>query len=189
MSPEQLAGEVVDSRSDIYSLGVTFYEVLAGKRIPPASYEALAANEAIPPQIDELILDCLEPKERRLESARLFMARLAGALSQPSKPLSDVLAHGKLHELSSAIEGLSPAEFAALPAGQRVLILSKIVDVVGSNDYSLIYASERLLQLLLTRGVLLDSESYREIVHPSFRWAFEKDFDGRIGRDPFRKTL
>jgi serine/threonine protein kinase len=189
MSPEQLAGEVVDSRSDIYSLGVTFYEVLAGKRIPLAGYEALAVNEAIPPQIDELILDCLEPKERRLESARLFMARLAGALSQPSKPLSDVLAHGKLHELSFAIESLSPAEFAALPAGQRVLILSKIVDVVGSNDYSLVYASERLLQLLLTRGVLVDSESYREIVYPSFRWAFEKDFDGRIGREPLRKTL
>ena len=119
MAPEQLAGELVDSRADIYSLGVTFYEVLAGKRIPPASYEPLAAaNEAIPPQIDELILDCLEPKERRLESARLFMARLAGALSQPSKPLSDVLAHGKLHELASAIEGLSPSEFVALPAGQ-----------------------------------------------------------------------
>ena len=189
MSPEQLAGDAVDSRSDIYSLAVTFYEVLAGKRIPPGNYEPLAANEAIPPQIDELILDCLEPKERRLESARLFIARLAGALSQPSKPLSDVLAHGRLHELSAAIENLSPSEFISLPAGQRVLILAKIIDVVGSNDQSLIYASERLLQLMLIRGVLLSADDYRDIVVPSLRWAFEKDFEGRLGREPLRIAL
>jgi serine/threonine protein kinase len=190
MSPEQLAGEVVDSRSDMYSLGVTFYEVLAGKRIPPGNYEPLAANEAIPPQIDELILDCLErSKERRLESARLFMARLAGALSQPSKPLSDVLAHGRLHELAAAIENLSATEFSVLPPGQRILILSKFVDIVGSNEPSLLYAAERLLQLMLTRGLLLDSASYREIVAPAFEWAFERDFEGRQGREPIRKAL
>lgn len=189
MSPEQLAGDPVDSRSDIYSMAVTFYEVLAGKRIPPGNYEPLAANEAIPPQIDSLILDCLVPKERRLDSARAFLARLAGALSQPPKPLSDVLAHGRLHELAAAIEGLTPAEFAALPAGQRVLVLSKVVDVVGSNEHSLIYASERLLQVMLTLALLLDKDSYREIVAPALRWAFEKDFDGRIGREPLRKEL
>jgi len=188
MAPEQQAGEKVDHRADIYSLSITLYEALAGKRLPVGQYEELAAtNEAIPPEIDSLILQCLGGQTER-PSLKDFISQLAGAL-RPSKPLSEVLAHGRLHELATAIEPYTAVEFTKLPAGQRALILAKVVDIVESQDPTLDYASEQFLTLLLTRGVLLGESEYREIVQPAIRWAFEEHFGDRLGKDSIRRGL
>lgn len=191
MSPEQHAGEPVDQRSDIYSLAVTLYETLSGKPVRPGSYDALStANETIPPQIDDLILACLEAQKQRLDSAKTFSSQLAGALRLPSKPLSEVLAHGRLHELGISIEALSASEVANLPVGQRDLLVSKIADVVASNEPTLQFPSERFLELMLARGVFLLADDYRDIVNPSIYWAFERVFDdGRLGRAILRDAL
>lgn len=189
MSPEQQGDEEVDYRSDIYSLGVTLYNVLAGRRPSIGEYEELAAtNEAIPPEIDKLILKCLQPRDNRLSSIKSFVADLEGAL-RPSKPLSDVLAYGRLHELAAAIEHYTPRDLARLPEGQRALIVAKIADIVESGDPKLQYASEQFLNLLLYRGLSLEKEEYRDIVVPSIHWAFEKVFGGHIGRNSLRNAL
>jgi serine/threonine-protein kinase len=60
MSPEQLKGFEIDARSDLYSLGVTFFEVLAGRLPFPHSetgsdYEVRKGHiEVEPPSISEL---------------------------------------------------------------------------------------------------------------------------------------
>jgi serine/threonine protein kinase len=191
MSPEQQQGNPVDARSDIYSLAITFYETLAGKPLRAGpTYEALSTlNETIPPQIDDMILACLEDRERRLGSAKLFSSQLAGALQLPSKPLSEVLTHGRLHELSISLESLTASDVSRLPVGQRDVLLSRVVDVAGSEDPNLEFPSERFLELMLTRGLFLPKDDYRDIVIPAIEWGFERVFGNRLGKEPVRRAL
>ncbi len=79
MSPEQIKGDSVDSRSDLFSLGVVLYQLTVG-RYPfkgPGSAELLASilrddptpvgqvREAVPPQLGRIIGHCLEKDPRR----------------------------------------------------------------------------------------------------------------------------
>jgi tetratricopeptide (TPR) repeat protein/predicted Ser/Thr protein kinase len=91
MSPEQIDGEEVDGRSDIYSLGIIIYEMLTGKT--PFSgetpwsvafkhkndrpHDPRELNPRIPEAMSRVILKCLEKrKELRYQSAEELLVDL-----------------------------------------------------------------------------------------------------------------
>ncbi|MBI3892656.1 MAG: protein kinase [Candidatus Wallbacteria bacterium] len=91
MSPEQLCGDAVDERSDLYQVGVITYEMLAGQ--PPFSGKGpyqpgskamsseLAApstlNPEVTPELDEFVLKALQKKaEDRCSSAKDMLEKL-----------------------------------------------------------------------------------------------------------------
>ena len=85
MSPEQLKGQNIDHRSDIFSFGAVFYEMLSGKRAFRGKSQAETAsailredppdlsdtNKTISPALERVVRHCLEknPAER-FHSAR-----------------------------------------------------------------------------------------------------------------------
>ncbi|MGA3040139.1 MAG: serine/threonine-protein kinase [Bryobacteraceae bacterium] len=148
MAPEQLSGQEVTARSDIYSLGLVLYEIFTGKlpfesntlaglmraqqESQPASPSTLVRD--LDPTVERVILRCLQPKPAlRPGSALAVAAALPGG-----DPLAEALAAGETPspEMVAAAgegEGLSPAvAVSLLVAVLAAIAISSVLNLRAS---------------------------------------------------------
>jgi serine/threonine protein kinase len=135
MSPEQAQGKKVDTRSDIFSFGVVFYEMLTGSRAfsgdsALSTLSAILRDEHkpmieiapdVPPQLEMLISRCLRKNpDERWQSMKDVLAAL-GALKHESD--SGQLYRSRLQSLEMSRPVPPPRKKSSLPLILGLLVL------------------------------------------------------------------
>ena len=148
MSPEQVRGASPDARSDIYSLGVTLYEMLTGT--PPlrgeneyAIMHAHLTEQPIPPSrlvtslpagLSDVVLKAMaKAPEERFQSAEEFLHVLCGAGEPVPRPVAP--------PASAGAAGVTPP--AGLDPGEVTRVESCLARAVGPIARHLVSQASR----------------------------------------------
>jgi serine/threonine-protein kinase len=106
-SPEQIEGKELDGRSDIYSLGVTMFEVLTGEMpiepeahslvswykahrdLPPKRFSAVMPQLKLPRALEDMIMSCMakspENRPQSMEELLAVLTEVRDSLQSQSK--------------------------------------------------------------------------------------------------------
>jgi serine/threonine protein kinase len=177
MSPEQITGEDVDARSDIFSLGIVFYEMVTGQhpfakvRDPIRVTGAILNREPEPPcdivpdlprAINDHILCMIDKKAKRRPPS-------ASALREQLEVLQESLSHLEFVETLEVYPGVARKRAEPLilrqdtSAGERrcFMLFDERVSLGRSNDPDKGIRNQILLRCLPCRSRQRDPENWR----------------------------
>jgi hypothetical protein len=137
MAPEQVRGERIDHRSDIFSFGCVLYEMLCGTR--PFNCDStvetlhailkddppdLAATGNVPPALDRIVRHCLEKDaDQRFQSAR-DVAFALGGIASLSTAIAPAITITKPHRMRAPLLWILVA-LALAAAGAAAFLYSR----------------------------------------------------------------
>jgi beta-lactam-binding protein with PASTA domain/predicted Ser/Thr protein kinase len=197
LSPEQAQGHPVDSRADLYSIGIVLYELLTGalpfdaespvtialKQVTEEPVPPMRLNPAVSPALDAVVMRALrkEPGER-FQDAEEFIAALESALSggyvetvAAAAPPIEALEEADRHNWGRmAVIALVLLALAALAIGAWLLLSADKVtvpDVVGKR-------SGTAAQILQNRGFEVDVVPIQSDTVPEDRVAGQRPDPG-----------
>lgn len=139
MAPEQLAGQAVTRRSDLYAVGLVLYELFTGKRVFEATTDRdvrTTRSHTTPtrpshwvaeldPLVERVILRCLEldPNERPASALEIAAALPGG------NPMEAALLAGETP--SPEMVAAAPTEGALSPAGATTCLVAVVALLVA----------------------------------------------------------
>jgi class 3 adenylate cyclase/WD40 repeat protein len=135
LAPEELRGDPLSPRSDIYSLGLLTFELLSGTR-PPMDGELPAVSSirpGIPAAVDEVIARARadDPAER-YDTAEGFLEALSEALGRPTAP--EEVAEAALTAARNPYKGLQAfQESDAADFYGRAEVVDELLAAVSSH--------------------------------------------------------
>jgi serine/threonine-protein kinase len=161
LSPEQAQGQVVDARTDIYSLGAVLYEMLTGK--PPFTGESAVAiaykqvnetppppsqvNPDVPPRLDAVVMRALAKNPaNRYQSAQDFASDLDRVVKGQEVEATPLLTAAAGAEATQVISrnptSVLPPQDEPTGGGRKIwlgiLIGVLVVAIVGGAGYLLV---------------------------------------------------